>query len=274
MPESPERASAPSLDELRARVRLRVVRRRAHEPAVELARPDRPIEHLRPDHARRRARPRPSRRCRARTARPCPAPSGACRARRRSAAPDRRALELARAPAETPARSCRRAPRPSARGYLPADVVGLEDGGVRWHLPYGTRKIPTSPGFSPQTVYTLRPSRLIVPATAVVRPRRGGAAQDAPSDEARPSSGQLVQPPAAGIPPEDAHRVDLLRHRVEVPPVRAHDRVEDAVEQWPAAPPRLPDCLTQLARPAGCVSPLVAPARRHTARLSPSNAAR
>ena len=38
--------------ELRPRVRLRVVRRRAHQPAVERARADEEVEHLGPDHPR------------------------------------------------------------------------------------------------------------------------------------------------------------------------------------------------------------------------------
>ena len=45
--------------ELRAGVRLRVVRGGAHQAAVELARADEPVEHLGADHSRRRAPRRP-----------------------------------------------------------------------------------------------------------------------------------------------------------------------------------------------------------------------
>ena len=41
---------APALDHLRARVRLRVVARGAHQAAVEVARADEPVEHLGADH--------------------------------------------------------------------------------------------------------------------------------------------------------------------------------------------------------------------------------
>ena len=106
-----------ALHELRARVGRRVVGGGAHQPAVELARPDRPVELLGSDHPhvdhvapssampRRTARP-----CRGRQPHVAPEPHGAPR----PACPGGR-----RARARSRARCGRRAARPSARGRCP-----------------------------------------------------------------------------------------------------------------------------------------------------------
>ena len=120
MPESPGQRERAALDELRARVGLRVVRGGAHQPAVELARADRPVEHLGADHpdvehvgalvgdAARVLR------------RPCAGADRRMSRPRRSVSSLRQACPGApRAPARTRARCGRRAPRPSGRGRCP-----------------------------------------------------------------------------------------------------------------------------------------------------------
>ena len=121
MPPSPDSATRAALDELGARVRLRVVRGGAHQPAVEALRADEPVEHLGADHpgvehvgalgdhARRGSGP------------PARARSGACRgrARRAGCSPPRHARERAA--------DLVRDVAVDLLAVQPADVVCLED---------------------------------------------------------------------------------------------------------------------------------------------------
>ena len=114
-PLSPDSATAPALDQLRARVGLRVVRGGAHQPAVELARADEVIEHLGADHPGVEHVRALGHQARPGSAPRAPARSAACRARGPPAARPWACRRGRRARARTPARRPPRRPRRSAR---------------------------------------------------------------------------------------------------------------------------------------------------------------
>ena len=103
----------PALDELGAGVALGIVRRGAHQPAVELpaSRPGNRASRSPPRPRPARGRPRCT--CRRDMRPPCPARSGACRARAPASAPMPACPPARRSPARMRVRSAGRRPRRS-----------------------------------------------------------------------------------------------------------------------------------------------------------------